>query len=102
MKLRQLKMRILNDPVVHTHVLGLYPEGTSDTPICARSSLPLDLPVQELYKSVVIPDLIQLEHGVTFDEKAYFGTIHFLCGDHNELCAIAGILGAAVITFLKY
>ena len=27
MKLRKLKMRILNDPVVRTFVLGLYPEG---------------------------------------------------------------------------
>jgi hypothetical protein len=27
MKLRELKMRILNDPQVRTFVLGLYPEG---------------------------------------------------------------------------
>jgi hypothetical protein len=57
--------------------------------------------VQELYKSVVLPCMIQLEHGVKIGGQCYIGTMHFLCGDHNELCAVAGILGAAR-AYLKY
>lgn len=62
----------------------------------------IDLPVQELYKSVVIPDIVQLELGVMFDKCPYIGTIHFLCGDHNELCGVAGILGIFQFQFCNY
>ena len=29
-----------------------------------------------------------------FQGQAYIGTINFLCGDHNELCEVGGIVGA--------
>lgn len=35
-KLRILKMRILNDPVIETHTVGVYPEGRYSLLICSN------------------------------------------------------------------
>lgn len=52
----------------------------------------LDVPVQEVYEKIVLPDVYQLEHGVHFVGSGNFiGTIHFIAGDHEEIVALAGI-----------
>lgn len=100
-------MRILNDPEIKTHLIGIYPEGTIaclvfiELALMINSPPPVwflsDVPVQEIYKYVVVPDMFQLEQGVTINGTRYVGTIHFIAGDHVELCKLAGIpTGAAI------
>lgn len=96
-----LKMRILNDPVIRTHTIGIYPEGMLHTFsflffFFQRSLIYscIDLPVQEIYKQVVVPDMYQLENGVMIRGASYVGSIHFIAGDHQEICALAGLPGA--------
>jgi hypothetical protein len=47
--------------------------------------------VQEIYKRLVLPDVLQLERGITLDGENYVGTIHMIIGDHIELIELAGL-----------
>lgn len=50
-----------------------------------------DIPVRSVYEAFVVQDIWQLENGIRVDNHNYIGTIHFIAGDHVELCALAGI-----------
>jgi len=91
-KLRQLKMRVLNDQVIETHTIGVYPDGSLQ--LCPMMMLsPTDISVQEIYKQVVIPDVYQLENGIAIGSQFFVGTIHFIAGDHVELIDLGGLPG---------
>lgn len=51
--------------------------------------------MQDVYKHIVVPDMLQLENGIRIWDKNFVGTIHFIAGDHVELCDLAGITTGA-------
>lgn len=44
-----------------------------------------------MYENFVVRDMWQLENGIRVNGQNYIGTIHFIAGDHVELCALAGL-----------
>lgn len=72
-------MRILNDPSFKKHYLGLFPE---------------DIPLQAVYEKILLPDLYQLEHGITLRGIKFIGTPFAVLGDHPELCELGGLMSA--------
>lgn len=73
------------------------------------SELHTDVPLKEIYRQVIIPDMLQLEHGIQVESEAdptkvtcYIGSVHMVIGDHMELCKLAGIITGINNSFLKY
>jgi hypothetical protein len=92
-------MRILNDRVIETHTIGVYPDGSLQ--MCPSLLLiPTDISVQEIYKQVVIPDVYQLENGIAIGSQFFVGTIHFIAGDHVELIDLGGLPGTLGVRHL--
>jgi len=52
---------------------------------------------------VVVPDVYQLEHGIHVRGVGNFvGSIHFIAGDHKELCDIGGLSSMKLHICIQY
>lgn len=98
-KLRKVNMKILNDPTGKIYLVAIVPDGMQEGYYCLQVSLFADVPVQQVVKNVLIPDLMQLEKGIRVPQPGdlsqwtnYIGSLHVYIGDHVEICQVAGIL----------
>jgi len=61
-----------------------------------------DIPVEEIFRKIIVPDMWQLENAITVGGKLYVGSIAFIAADHVEICKIAGIATGTVHTLMSY
>lgn len=57
-----------------------------------------DISLWEIYHKVIVPDLYQLEHGITVTRNGIrqrlIGSVHVIVGDNKEIQILAGLHGA--------
>jgi hypothetical protein len=61
-----------------------------------------EVPLSEIIRSVVLPAMLQLEHGISLidhnkQRSQYVGSPHVWIGDHVELCQVGGMTSGAYL-----
>jgi hypothetical protein len=60
----------------------------------------IDISIWEIYMKVIVPDIYQLEKGITLFRHGaptrFIGTVHVVVGDNKELCLLGGLHGKLV------
>lgn len=96
-KFRKMYLRVLNDPKEKRELVGIFPDSARTWRTAKWLMTFAAVPLMEIFRQVVLPDLLQLQHGIQIatkkgsDVRKYIGALHMLIGDHVELCEAAGI-----------
>lgn len=91
---RYVVMRVVNNVTSRTrYAIGIFPAGTNIA-MHARLSIPA-VSLYEIYMKVIVPDLYQLENGISIGGKKYIGSLHLAVGDNAELTLLGGLSGMA-------
>ena len=93
---RLVTLRILNSPIVEDFFVGVFPSGIAHASFVFANCMQ-EISIWEIYMKVIVPDLYQLEHGVTLVRnnvpQRVIGTVHVIVGDNKEIQLLAGLHG---------